>query len=211
MARPHYLANFNALIGPEHGYRVLVDSSLDWGQDLDELGRYLKDYPNKAELPIYLSYFGTADPTFHDLEVRLLPSFFDWPAILGKEATAPLDWTLEPGLYAISATMLQQTWSTVPREWGPGEPRDYARLTAHFAPLEQAVDPAAALREALLDTPTRKRWLRYRQLRLTRLCQILREREPDSAVGHSILLYRVTAEDLARTQTPPTLPAPRSG
>src|SRR5262249_51727095 len=35
---PHYLAYFNELAGgPSQGYRHLVDSSLDWGQDLPGL------------------------------------------------------------------------------------------------------------------------------------------------------------------------------
>ena len=38
---PHYLAYFNAFAGgPSQGYRHLIDSSLDWGQDL----RGLKDW-----------------------------------------------------------------------------------------------------------------------------------------------------------------------
>lgn len=202
-ARPHYLAYFNGLVGPAQGYRVLVDSSLDWGQDLDGLGRYLRDRPESLGLPVYLSYFGSADPMFHDLDVRLLPGFFDWPTLQHREASAPLDWTLEPGLYAISATMLQQAWSYVPRQWGPSDSLDYTRLTARFAPHERAADPAGSLREALGDPATREQWLHYRQLRLARLCQILREREPDAAIGHSILLYRVTAEELARVRSAP--------
>ena len=32
---PHYLSYFNALAGgPEDGYNVLIDSNVDWGQDL---------------------------------------------------------------------------------------------------------------------------------------------------------------------------------
>ena len=33
-AYPHYLAYFNQITGREHAYEHLVDSSLDWGQDL---------------------------------------------------------------------------------------------------------------------------------------------------------------------------------
>ncbi|MEE2665230.1 MAG: phospholipid carrier-dependent glycosyltransferase [Myxococcota bacterium] len=193
---PHYLAYFNLLVGPENGYRVLVDSSLDWGQDLDSLQRDLSERPGHE--PVYLSYFGSADPMFHDLDVRLLPGFFDWATIQHREARADLDWTLEPGLYAISATMLQQPWARVPREWTPAQHADYARLGARFQPLERAQDPAAALRAALGDRATRKAWLDYRALRLSRLCQVLREREPDWQIGHSILVYRVTEDELGR-------------
>ena len=49
---PHYLAYFNQIAGgPGNGYRVLVDSNLDWGQDLPALTRYARE--NKVER-IYL-------------------------------------------------------------------------------------------------------------------------------------------------------------
>jgi len=197
---PHYLAYFNLLVGPENGYRVLVDSSLDWGQDLDTLQRDLRE--RTGHEPVYLSYFGSADPMFHDLDVRLLPGFFDWATIQHREAHAPLDWTLEPGLYAISATMLQQSWAAVPREWAPTQHADYRALGARFRKLERAPDPATALRAALGDDTTRADWLHYRSLRLSRLCQVLREREPDWQVGHSILVYRVTEDELQRVAAP---------
>jgi len=41
---PHYLAYFNKLIGgPSQGYRYLVDSNLDWGQDVKGLKKYLRE------------------------------------------------------------------------------------------------------------------------------------------------------------------------
>jgi len=40
---PHYLAYFNESIGgPQRGYRYLIDSNLDWGQDDALIERYLK-------------------------------------------------------------------------------------------------------------------------------------------------------------------------
>ncbi len=45
---PDYLAYFNLLAGgPSNGYRHLVDSSLDWGQDLKELRRWLGCAPGR--------------------------------------------------------------------------------------------------------------------------------------------------------------------
>jgi len=205
---PHYLAYFNRLVGPANGYRVLVDSSLDWGQALDRLRDYLAALPEAERRPVYLSYFGTADPShnglgLHGLDVRFLPGFFDWPTVLRDEATAPLDWTLEPGLYAISATMLQQPWARVSREMQPEEQHRYAALAARFAPLEHSPDPAATIREAIRDPATRDAWLYYRDLRLSRLCQVLREREPDDQIGYAIGVYRVGADELARVRPGP--------
>src|SRR5262245_46603287 len=68
---PHYLAYFNELAGgPENGYKYLVDSSLDWGQDLKGLKLFL----DRAAIPsIKLSYFGTADPQYYGIPGELLP------------------------------------------------------------------------------------------------------------------------------------------
>jgi 4-amino-4-deoxy-L-arabinose transferase-like glycosyltransferase len=60
---PHYLAYFNGLVRPAYGYRHLVDSSLDWGQDLPGVRRYIETKHPAA--PIYLSYFGFANPVYY--------------------------------------------------------------------------------------------------------------------------------------------------
>ena len=59
-AHPDYLAYFNAFAGKEPG-RILVDSNLDWGQDLYRLrdtivARHIAD-------TVRVAYFGTADLT----------------------------------------------------------------------------------------------------------------------------------------------------
>jgi len=61
---PDYLAYFNAIAGgPAHGYRHLVDSSLDWGQDLPGVQRYLDQ--RKPAGPYYLAYFGVGSPNYY--------------------------------------------------------------------------------------------------------------------------------------------------
>lgn len=62
---PHYLAYFNGLVRPAQGYRHLVDSSLDWGQDLPGVRRYIET--KHPDPPIYLSYFGFANPVYYDV------------------------------------------------------------------------------------------------------------------------------------------------
>jgi 4-amino-4-deoxy-L-arabinose transferase-like glycosyltransferase len=42
---PYYLAYFNEFVGgPSNGYKYLVDSNLDWGQNLERLADYLKEH-----------------------------------------------------------------------------------------------------------------------------------------------------------------------
>jgi hypothetical protein len=62
---PHYLAYFNGLVRPANGYRHLVDSSLDWGQDLPGVRRYIET--KHPATPVYLSYFGFANPAYYGI------------------------------------------------------------------------------------------------------------------------------------------------
>jgi hypothetical protein len=60
MIWPDYLAYFNSFVGgPKNGYKVLLDSNLDWGQDLPGLKKWMDE--NSVE-SIDLAYFGHHDP-----------------------------------------------------------------------------------------------------------------------------------------------------
>ena len=76
---PHHLAYFNEFVGgPDQGYRYLSDSNLDWGQDL----KGIKLYMEKEKLPIiYLSYFGTAPPSYYGIRYQYVPGSWplEWP------------------------------------------------------------------------------------------------------------------------------------
>ena len=77
---PHYLAYFNILAGgPRHGYRHLVDSSLDWSQDLKRLPRWLDAHPADASdaQRLYFSYYGSSPPEYYGVRAQRLPSFPD--------------------------------------------------------------------------------------------------------------------------------------
>jgi hypothetical protein len=56
-AHPDYLAHFNLLAG-RYPERILAESDLDWGQDLERLRQRLND---RGVRQIALAYFGTAD------------------------------------------------------------------------------------------------------------------------------------------------------
>jgi len=60
---PYYLTYFNQLAGgPSKGYRYVVDSNLDWGQDLKRLSQWAEK--NKVD-KIHLDYFGWSDPVYY--------------------------------------------------------------------------------------------------------------------------------------------------
>ncbi len=63
MVFPYYLTYFNQFAGgPAGGYRYVVDSNLDWGQDLKRLADWV-DANNIQK--ISLDYFGWADPYYY--------------------------------------------------------------------------------------------------------------------------------------------------
>ena len=66
---PNYLSYFNwASGGSRNGHRWLIDSNLDWGQDLPALKKYMK----RASIDkIKLGYFGRADPQLYGIDYDL--------------------------------------------------------------------------------------------------------------------------------------------
>lgn len=60
---PHFLAYFNEAVGgPDQGYKYVVDSNLDWGQDLKRLRNWTEE--NNVE-KIYIDYFGGGSPEYY--------------------------------------------------------------------------------------------------------------------------------------------------
>jgi hypothetical protein len=95
---PDNLAFFNQAVGgPRHGYKFLVDSNLDWGQDLKPLKRWMDGHAVKQ---VALSYFGTADPAYYGIQCTHLPGTAFY---LENATSAPQ----LPGYVAVSATCLQ--------------------------------------------------------------------------------------------------------
>ncbi|MBF0279327.1 MAG: glycosyltransferase family 39 protein [SAR324 cluster bacterium] len=67
---PNYLAYFNSLSGgPSKGHQYLLDSNLDWGQDLIALKQHLQ---NKNIQSLDLAYFGTVDPALYNIQYQLI-------------------------------------------------------------------------------------------------------------------------------------------
>lgn len=96
---PHHLAYFNEIAGgPANGWRLLVDSNLDWGQDLKRLAAWMRQSHLER---LKLSYFGSALPSYYGIDSEALPGY-----------TAPhvarVTRVVRPGdVVAISATNLQ--------------------------------------------------------------------------------------------------------
>jgi hypothetical protein len=84
---PHYTSYFNELSGgPVNGYRYLIDSNIDWGQDLPSLKKYMAEHGIEN---IQLAYFGHGLPEIYGIRYE------------------PLTLPPKPGYVAISVSLLQ--------------------------------------------------------------------------------------------------------
>jgi len=187
--RPSYLAYFNPLLGgPSAAYRYFVDSSLDWGQDLPGLKRWLDAHA--AGERIYLSYFGSGSPAHSGIRAtRIADGYFD----LRSRELLP---EMTGGIYCISATLFQQVYTLVRHGWSTEHERRYAALT-------QWLDAWRSGRDTLPRDEAIIRLQTLEHLRFGRLCAFLQRREPDANVGYSILIYHLSDADIARALTGP--------
>jgi hypothetical protein len=181
-AYPHYLAYFNGLVPRGEGYQHLVDSNLDWGQDLPGLAKWLAANSQDEE-PVYLSYFGTGRPGHYCIEAIKLPR----PR--GERELRPL----LPGLYCISATALQAVYEDAPGRWNKA-------YEARYQERRKQLEDAGALLSAEQLAAARAG---YEYGKYLRLLAYLRQRKPDEQVGYSILIFRVSEEELDRALNGP--------
>lgn len=102
---PQYIAYFNSIVPRDSRHKYLIDSSLDWGQDLYRLRDYVKS--NSLE-NIKVDYFGGSVPPY------FIPESTEWHSSYGPTT----------GWIAISATYFQSS-----KLYGPLEGKwDYTWL-----------------------------------------------------------------------------------
>ena len=96
---PHSVSYFNGLAGgPENGHNHLLDSNIDWGQDVFHLKRWLDAHPEAS--PIGLAYWGLYPPELAGIRTGRVPPMPDPedPEPVPKPRTAGP----QPGWYAVS-------------------------------------------------------------------------------------------------------------
>ncbi|HET9857310.1 MAG TPA: glycosyltransferase family 39 protein [Chthoniobacterales bacterium] len=201
--RPNYLAYFNEVAGgPSRGYQHLVDSSLDWGQDLPALKTWLDDHPGiVGRKPLYLAYFGTADPRSYEINAKFI----------SPEDKTSRDQTFERlngGIYCLSATTLQSVYALELGPWCAEYEQNYQTALAEMRRYPKtASDPSARItlvaNEGAIPWP--KKIKEFERLRFERLCAYLRHHPPVAQVGYSIFVF-----DLSETEISHALYGPPS-
>lgn len=179
---PRELSYFNALAGgPERERWHLIDSNLDWGQDLRRLARWLDAHPDWGR-EARLGYMGHVSPEFEGVRRYRLPPrdlrvVSDARLLPGEDRSRPDTWGPLPGKYAISVNFER------------GMPfRTPAPLTE--LPAIAASRPGALVGGSqMIDMPRGSlAWFQHLAPRI----------EP--AVGSSILLYDVSFADANRAR-----------
>ncbi len=95
---PHSLSYFNELAGgPRMGHEYLLDSNMDWGQDLLYLKTWLDDHPQAS--PVYVTCNSCAGLRFFGIDCEEVSN--ELSGALGAEALGN-----SPGWYAVSVNFL---------------------------------------------------------------------------------------------------------
>jgi hypothetical protein len=116
---PYYLSYFNEIAGgTDQGYKFVVDSNYDWGQDLKRLKKFVEEN-NISKIKV--DYFGGGDVKYYlgDKWERFDPK------------SGP-----QKGWLAISATLLEQGRGNPVQ--GFGEPTDYYNWLNDYQPISRA-------------------------------------------------------------------------
>ncbi|MBI1372772.1 MAG: hypothetical protein GC159_08430 [Phycisphaera sp.] len=224
---PHYLAYFNVTVGPKNGYRHLVDSNLDWGQEVPGVIHWLDDHglnegwrsPIKGDAfknwltehdldpqvnaaqgaRVYLAYFGSANPYYHGVHARQLPSYY----MHAMPGVAPGGLELYPltgGTYLISATQLSNIYveHSGRGRWTVSNQRYFDVMHQKYSAVFARLDPKAKPPVLIRDQGSGDEYWGYQILRFARLCQYLKQREPDDTIGYGMLIYQLTDEEVDR-------------
>lgn len=186
-AWPNYIAYFNPLMPRGRAHEHLVDSNLDWGQDLPGLARWLQTYNAGPERwPVYLSYFGNGWPPYEGIEAVALPS----PPNDG------LEHPLVPGLYCISATQLTAVNEEASGRWNQQYEQLYQASRAAMAAIASGQTPVRENGAPVSQAEIVAIRSTYEYMKFVRLLAYLRHRQPDDNIGHSILIFLLKQEEI---------------
>jgi tetratricopeptide (TPR) repeat protein len=90
---PHFLAYFNELAGgPRNGHKILLDSNLDWGQDLKGLKAWMTEKGvNKIQF-VYFGFHNEAEPRYFGIDAQFLPGSWVNTAAIANQYSDPSDY-----------------------------------------------------------------------------------------------------------------------
>jgi hypothetical protein len=134
-----------------------------------------------------VAYTGTGDFRYEGITGAALAPYYNH--------YRPRRWQeLKPGLYCVSATELQDVYSPFRGAWIPAREAAYQHLLRQMR-TEMAEGKRDTLIAEFGEGHSKPLWDLDR-LRFARLAQYLRLRRPDAMIGYSILIYRLSDEEV---------------
>jgi tetratricopeptide (TPR) repeat protein len=128
---PSYLTFFNEIAGgAKNGHKILLDSNLDWGQDLRGLKAWMVKHNVQNIQFLYFGFYDISAPRYYGINAFYLPGSWVDPEAISRENPP------RPDYLAISANHLYWTF--------PGRPDE------GFIKPFQSVDPLAIIGNSIL-------------------------------------------------------------
>ncbi len=128
---PSYLTFFNEIAGgAKNGHKILLDSNLDWGQDLKGLKAWMVKHDVQNIQFLYFGFYDIAAPRYYGINAFYLPGSWVGPEAISRENPP------HPDYLAISANHLYWTF--------PGRPDE------GFMKSLRSVDPIVIIGNSIL-------------------------------------------------------------
>lgn len=122
---PHSLSYFNELVGgPLKGHEHLINSNIDWGQDLLLLKEWIEEHPEAR--PMHVCYYGTLN-YYGQRDIIALGVDYPLPLINTEENP---NFAPPPGWYAISVNYL--------KGYGWKQPKNGFKYFQKYVPVGKA-------------------------------------------------------------------------
>jgi hypothetical protein len=141
-----------------------------------------------------VAYFGTGRPEYYGIRASYFAIPYEACQVDGGPPGRLADFG--PGTYAISATALQ----------GWAVPYDFFvwtdELTEAQTQLGDYLRTIAAAKDGASGPQVSRLIAEWRLLRYARLLDALRKRGPDHQIGHSILIFKLTAAEIEQIFRP---------
>ncbi len=181
--------------GSREGFRHLVDSSLDWGQDFDRIrsGLEKNGVATDGSDKVFIAYFGS--------NLLDMPRRFPY-RIVTVSMCGQMDknfYELTDGVYCISATVLQGIDIPVGVPLPPSRETVEKFKRSFYILLDRQTKMGDAMWDGLSEQERNKLLkdaYHFQLLRFEALRRVLVRVEPDFFIGDSILAYRLSDSDM---------------
>jgi hypothetical protein len=191
-SREHYISYTNLIGGgAEKGYLKLTDSSIDWGQDVPAVARFIEEKRKEnPDADIYLAAHGTSWlPLYGIDDVHYLPFW----GFRFRNAFVP---ELRPGTYIFSATAFAYLYT----DWTLENEQGYLQTRQLVEPLYrrlQETDNLNAIKAMSVLSESDITALEiFEALRCKRLVNFLSNRPPDRVLNGSQLVFELGKQEL---------------